>query len=145
MGIEFSLPHCAQMKRVCSGEVKVWIVGWKKELGQWNRKNDVVKQKHISILIFECLELLTFKTWEIRHTVLLGLLYAVQGDLKLAADSLWRILSSSQCSECHLLLLFFLPPVPLHTPLFLLSDFTHLKSVAPDFSWSCSNALFSGL
>lgn len=53
-------------------------------------------QKRISMLNFECLKFLTHKTWVIRHMAWLGSLYTVQGDLKLTAESLWRILSLSQ-------------------------------------------------
>lgn len=63
----------------------------KKELGQWNRENDMVKQKHISMLNFECLKFLTHETYVIRHMASLGSLYTVQVDLKLTAESLWRI------------------------------------------------------
>lgn len=84
------------MKRVCRAEEEVWIIGRKKELGQGNRENDMMKQKHISILNFGCLKFFTCKTWEIWHTTLPGSLYTVQGDLILAAESLWRIISLSQ-------------------------------------------------
>lgn len=62
-----------------------------KEMGTVEYEEQYGEAEACSISNFVCFQFSAHKTGEIRQTSFLALLYAVQGDFKIDAETLWRI------------------------------------------------------